>query len=903
MNTFRRGFLLLLAALFLAVGANAQKSSLAEKADKLFAQKQYLSALDQYEEAYRKVGSNKVEKNRIYYQMAECHRLANNYIEAASHYRRLIGSKYYTTEPKVYYYLAEMYRYEGKFEQAEEMYKEYIKLVPEDQFAKTRSESLVFVRQMINNRTRHKIKRVEGWNSEFNDWAPRFVGDDTSRIIFTSSRFWSEDDAVDAWTGQAFSDFYQVYMDRRGEWTAAPELFEDKGRINTAVNEGEPCFSPDGRTIYFTRCDARTNLTQGCFIYTSTYGEVQEVQEEGDATATKAKKSSKNKKKKKKKKGEVVAEEWSEPMRVYLGDTSYNYLYPAISSDGLTLYFSSDMPGGQGDYDIWVATRKATTEEFGQPRNMGKSINTGGREVFPVLRNDSMMYFSSNGLPGIGGMDLFSTEVHGSHAGEPQNLGVPINSSYDEMSILYYPSDEHSAVEERGFFSSNRPFDDPHNKNTETKGKRTENINDDLFYFTLDPLLYSIEGIVRDEKSMQLVKGAKVKLVGSDGSENDTYTDRAGFYRFGNDVVRRNVVYKLIVSKVDYFTTEGSESTRGYNVDKDIVHDFRIEPVPHQPVVLPEIRYDLSKWDLKEEFMDSLMDLYLIMENNPGVVVEIRAHTDCRPFLGLTNDTLSQRRAQSVVDYLVSRGIERERLVAKGYGEREPRILDHDAIVRVGGNVYTFSAGTVMACDYISHLPEGDYQEAAHLLNRRREFRVLRTDYVSRRLVDAMPSETPTAKQTEDGKVIDLVNHPIEEIEQAPEIVHTEAIVPVTMINSSEGEVECIANGASSTMLIDERYQEPVSMSWEEAMNYLYQRRINKEDFPDRDNAFDPEGNILDKSTVIIKEMKIGQRVVHNLEVVIVKGVSYKFIISRVGLTQFGEYEFDKQRGRIFFFD
>ena len=402
---------------------------------------------------------------------------------------------------------------------------------------------------------------------------------------------------------------------------------------------------------------------------------------------------------------------------------------------------------------------------------------------------------------------------------------------------------------------------------------------------------------------MQLVENAKVKIVGSNGTEYETYSDKKGFYRFDVDQIKRDVIYKMYVSKVDYFTVEGSESTKGYNTDKDIVHDFRIEPVPKQPVVLPEIRYDLAKWDLKEEFMDSLMDLYLVMVNNPNIVVEIRAHTDCRPFIGLTNDTLSQRRAQSVVDYLVSRGIERERLVAKGYAERVPRTLDRDMTVTVNGKKYRFREGTTLECDYVSMISDKDQQEAAHVLNRRIEFLILRTDFVSRRLIDNMASETPLVKQTEDGKIIDLVNRPIEETEEAPAIIHDESVVPVTMIHSAKGEITCIVNGSLMPMLIDERFAEPISISWEEAMNFLYQRRINKEDFPDRDNAFDAEGNILDKSTVVFKNIQIGQKHLSNVEVVVVKGVDYKFIINREGLNRFGSYEFDKQRGKLFFID
>ena len=520
-----------------------------------------------------------------------------------------------------------------------------------------------------------------------------------------------------------------------------------------------------------------------------------------------------------------------------------------------------------------------------------------------MLRNDSVMYFSSNGLPGIGGYDLFKTKIGKRRSSKAENLGVPLNSSYDEMCIVYYPEDETGRLMERGYFSSNRPFEDPLNRATDKKGKKLPLPTLNLFSFELPALQYSIEGTVRDEKSMQLIKGAKVKLVGSDGSETETYTDKKGFYKFDNSQVRGQVVYKLYFSRVDYFSKEESESTKGYNVDKGIVHNTRMEPVPKQAVVLPEIRYDLSKWDLKEEFMDSLMDLYLVMMNNPGIVVEIRAHTDCRPFIGLTNDTLSQRRAQSVVDYLASRGIERGRLVAKGYAERVPRTLDRDVVIVVGGVPYTFSAGTRLDCDFIETLPSKEHQEAAHQLNRRIEFLILRSDYVSKRIVDNMSSDSALVKQNEDGTYIDLVNAPVDTSYNIAEIVHDEGTIDVSMINTQKGELKAIINGMLLPMLIDERYKEPIAISWEEAMNMLYQRRINKEDFPDRDNAFDPEGNILDKAKLVFKEMQIGQKHLYNVETIVVKGIDYKFIINRAALGDFGEYEFDKQQGKLFFFD
>ena len=893
MKTIKKGLLLLVAALFVAQAGMAQTKSLAQKADDLFDQKQYIAALAKYEEAYNKIKSNKAEKNRVYFQMGECYRLMNNFPKAERVYKRLINSQFFTTEPKIFFYMAEMYRFENKFDEADEYYGKYLEIVPEDSYAASRKESLVYVNQLFMDRTRHNIIKLDQWCTEYNDWAPHFLGDDTSTLVFTSSRFvGSEKDKHDAWTGQAFSDLYYVFQDRMGNWTDEVDSYDKNNLINTGVNEGEGVFSPDGQTIYFSRCDARKNETQGCYIYFS---------QRGGATVED---KSKTRGKKKETDNAAGNGEWSEPVRIELGDTAYNYLYPALTRDELTMYFSSDMPGGSGDYDLWMVTRSSKEDNFGTPVNLGRTVNTEGREVFPTLRNDSTMYYSSNGLPGVGGLDLFETHKEGRRWSEPRNLGIPINSSYDEMSIIYYPG-EHYMLE-RGYFSSNRPFDDPHSKKTDKKGKKVAPINDDLFYFELPPLLYSIEGTVRDEKSMQLVKNAKVRIVGSNNTQFETYTDKNGFYRFDVTQIKRNVIYKMYVSKVDYFSIEGSESTGGYNTDKDLVHDFRLEPVPKQPVVLPEIRYDLAKWDLKEEFLDSLMDLYLVMVNNPNIVVELRAHTDCRPFLGLTNDTLSQRRAQSVVDYLISRGIEPERLVAKGYAERVPRLLDRNMTVRINGKPYTFAAGTLLECDYIEHIPGKERQEAAHMLNRRLEFLILRTDYVSKTLINNLAADstaTGGVKRTEDGKVIDLVNRPVSQVDYTPVIIHDEGTIPVTMISSSKGEISCIVNGSQMPMLIDERYSEPVAMAWEEAMNFLYTRRINKEDFPDRDNAFDHDGNILDKATIIFKEMQIGQKHVKNVEVVVVKGLDYKFIINRIGLNQFGAYNFDKLRGKLDFLD
>ncbi len=919
MKTLKKGLLMLFAAMLMASGAYAQSKSLAAKADDLFDQNRFIEAVREYEAAYEKIKDNKAEKNRIYFQIAECYRLTYNYPRAERIYKRLADEEYYKSERKLYFNLAEMCRFQERFDDAEQYYTKYLEMEPQDTYAAKRKASLVYVNQLANNRTRHTITKLSQWCTDYNDFAPRFVGNDTTKIVFTSARFpEGEGQGKDPWTDQAYSDIYMVYMDRNGQWVSNPEPWDKTGKINSAVNEGEPSFTPDGNTVFFSRCDIRENETVRCRIYTSNRTP-QNLDDKKKKKKTVKKKTTSKNKKKKGAKGNEGAEaetpaveseepkpgEWSEATYVHLGDTAYTFLYPAISSDGLTLYFSSNMPGGFGEYDLWKVTRKSTADDFGRPVNLTSIINTPGKEIMPVLRNDSLMYFSSNGHPGVGGQDLFSTKLNPNGKWSvPENLGIPINSSYDEMSIVFYPESGKSNILERGYFSSNRPYDDPHNRSKQNENRSTQNppINDNLFSFELAGLNYAIQGSVRDEKSMQLMKDVRIRLVGSDGTNAETRTDKKGFYKFDSTIIRRNVVYKMYLSKQSYYSLEGSESTRGYSTNKTIVHDFRMEPVPRRPIILPKINFELAKTDIQSQFMDSLMDLYLVMENNPNLVVEIRAHTDCMPYVGLTNDTLSQRRAQSVVDYLVNRGIERERLVAKGYADRVPRTLDEDVVVNYNGQKYMFSAGTVLECDYIATL-KGDQQQAAHSLNRRIEFLVLREDYVPRNLVENLTSASQV--KDEKGKVVDLVETRSgdDEPEITPTIVHDESTLYVTMINSTSGEITCIANGFQVPMLIDERYTEPIAISWEEAMSLLYQQRLTKEDFPLRDKSFDPEGNILDRTTILFKTMQIGEQRRENVEVVVVKGIDYKFIINRLGLQQFGNYEFDKQRSKLIFLD
>lgn len=217
-------------------------------------------------------------------------------------------------------------------------------------------------------------------------------------------------------------------------------------------------------------------------------------------------------------------------------------------------------------------------------------------------------------------------------------MGYPINTPFDEIGLIFnYNEDESVAAEESGYFSSNRDGG--------TGGY-------DIYSFYRAPMFFTLSGEVRNDKSMQAVPGARVRLIGDDHSQIETRTNNEGKYEFNKEQVKYNVNYKLQVSQIDYMNTEGTETTVGLTTSKDLVHNFRLMPIPKEPVVLPEIRYDLAKWDLQDQYQDSLSDLLVILVNNPTYVIELGSHTDSRPYVTLTNDTLSQRRAESVVEFL-----------------------------------------------------------------------------------------------------------------------------------------------------------------------------------------------------------------------------------------------------------
>jgi peptidoglycan-associated lipoprotein len=481
-------------------------------------------------------------------------------------------------------------------------------------------------------------------------------------IYFTSSREEATGNDLHGATGENFSDIFLSRMDRKGKWSVPVALEEN---VNTEFEEGTPVLTDDYSTMYFTRCKVNKNANYGCQIYTTTRN--------GD--------------------------EWSEAEALTLADDSVVVAHPALSPDELTLYFISDMPGGVGGKDLWFASRDSKGGEWGVPENL-EALNTVDDEMFPFLHQDGSLYFSSNGRIGMGGLDIFRAVEQEDGSWKIENMKYPINSSADDFGIVF------ETDMERGYFSSTR------------KGRG----NDEIYMFALPPMKFNVIGEVRDDKTDELLVEATVKSIGSDGITVERTTGEDGSFRL---MLKPNTDYVFVASRIGYLNGKERETTKGLNNSTDFRTTIYLSNI-RETIELSNsnVFYDFARWDLRPEALVSLDKLIETLTDNPTITIELMSHTDVR---GSNEDNieLSQKRAQSVVNYLIERGIDQARLSAKGYGEDMPKVVTK----RLDGDYDFLNEGTELTETFINALPSVEEQEIAHQLNRRTEFRVLRTDY------------------------------------------------------------------------------------------------------------------------------------------------------------------------------
>lgn len=645
------------------------------QADKAFEQNQYAIAITKYKKAISKIKNNKSESERITYQVALCYYKMGDYRYAEMWMKRVVNYKKF--DPIAIFYYAEILRFNEKYEDAIKQYEAYKLAAPSTNIEKY-IESCKLGPKWTENPTRYEIENVRQLNSKDNDFCPMFADKRYSDIILTSSREGALGKGVDAWTNKRFTDLFLSHLDRKkSTWSTPVPLPEP---VSTVFNEGSSCMNVKFTTMYFTRCKYEKNKVFGCQIYRTSQS----------------------------------GEGWDEPELVPIfDDSTISVGHPALSADELELYFSCNTKDNIGGLDLWMISRGSRSEAFSNPQNLGNTINTKGDECFPYMRENGELYFASNSHIGLGGLDIFKTAKIDNKWQDVENLKSPINSPQDDYAIIFQGNDE------VGFFTSNR------------KGGR----GDDIYKFNLPPLEFSMKGTVRDDSTRVPIPGASIKLLGSNGSSVATLTNEKGMFFFDKSQILPNTTYELFVFKEKYFTAKGQETTIGLSRNKEFVNNFDLKLIPKKSIELPEILYDLAKWDLKQEYQDSLNGLVQTMLDNPTIVIELGSHTDSRAS-DEYNDTLSQRRAQSVVDYLIQKGIAADRMVAKGYGERIPKVLDKD-IIKEG---FTFYKGTVLNHEFIESLKTSQEKEIAHQMNRRTEFRVLRDDYIPK---DNNPILTP----------------------------------------------------------------------------------------------------------------------------------------------------------------
>jgi len=645
-------------------------------ADNIFGIGEYYEAIDKYKKAYAKE-KNRDKKNSIIFKTGLCYRLINDTRRAEGQFRKAVSRKY--NDPLAVLYLADALKMNEKYDEAIIEYENYQKLVPDDIRGEIGINSCKDALEWIKNPTRYNIENEKAFNTRSSDFSPAYLGSDINSLVFTSSRESSNGKKTHGVTGESFTDIFLTKLDRKGKWSEPTPLGE---KVNTEYDDGVPSFGSGGSKIYFTRCryDKAENL--GCQIMVS--------QKDGKA--------------------------WADPTTIQLAADSLVSAHPSVSPDETKMLFAGNLPDGIGGNDIWLVERGTASDSWGSPINLGEKINTPGNEMYPFFKNDSLIYFSSDGLPGMGGLDIFRAFKSGDSEWQVENMKVPINSAADDFGICFA-----EGLQEKGYFTSSR------------SGGRG---SDDIYSFLLPLKEFKVHGLVIDEKTEEYIKDANVKLIGSDGTNLEVKTETSGAYKFD---LKPDTDYILLAVKENYLNAKARETTMGFEENKDFNVNLVLAPI-EKSIVLPNINYEFAKWDLRPESLVELDKLVETLNDNPNIRIELSAHTDSRAGINFDNQELSQRRAQSVVNYLILKNIASARLEPMGYAATMPSVVN----VKIARENEFLHEGDTLNEEYINSLTSEDEQEIAHQLNRRTEFKVISTSYVPRpedRIVDDQAPE------------------------------------------------------------------------------------------------------------------------------------------------------------------
>jgi len=581
--------------------------------NKEFDAENYYFAIEHYKEALNSLKDD----GFLFFRIAQCYRLAQESKMALGWYQKAIKTKFSNNFIHLEY--GNLLRAFDEFSKAEEQYLIHLEKYPEDANVKWLLESMKLGMDWIKQSSRYSVENIEKFNTKYSEFG--IAPFKNNGIVLSSTRPESVGNGKFGRLGEDFSDLFESYLDGEGKWSRLTSVL---GEINTPNNEGTPGFTSDGNTIYFTRCQ---QLKGGCRIYVSSR----------EPTG------------------------WTKPIKLSVFGDTVEVGQVSVSSKGDKIYFTAaPIEGGFGGKDIWFMNYLGEGQ-WEEPINLGANVNTAGNDMFPFIHaSDTLLFFSSDGHPGIGGLDIFKTTGAGTEWEPAENMRSPINSGADDFGLTA------NRKARSGFLCSNR-----------VNGKGS----DDVYLWNKIPYKLQLSGKIYDDTSGKALPNSVIRLMMEDSTYIETRSDSLGYYSFK---LREELKYKLLVSMPKelipdnihlgrkklllYYPADTSFNTIDTKDDVDMRIDMAMHLIPTDEVLLTDIMYDYDSSSLRPISMLALDSLIRFLNRSPNISIAIHSHTDSRGS-DQYNLALSQRRAESVVNYLISRGIGSERLTALGHGE------------------------------------------------------------------------------------------------------------------------------------------------------------------------------------------------------------------------------------------
>ncbi len=647
---------LLFLSLLLLASCGAEKNM--KKAEKFMAIGEYYDAASQYKQAYSKTPPKERDRRGLIAgKMAVCYRKINSTPKAVAAYRNMVRYNKATVDDRLE--LGRQLLKNGDYKQAAEQFRVVLDSMPDNVLARNGLLSAQQAPAWKKQGSRYTVKRMDVFNSRRAEYSPMLSGDQFDQLYFSSTRNDATGDELSGITGTKNGDIFVSQKDDKGKWSK-PEVVN--GGLNSEADEGASCLSPDQREMYLTQC-----------VTDPSYPRYAQIVKSNRSDAA-----------------------WGKASSVELTkDTLSCFAHPAVSPDGQWLYFVSDMPGGKGGLDIWRV--RITSAGYGGVENLGEPINTPGNEMFPTFRPNGDLYFSSDGHPGMGGLDIFIAHPGKTGRYVLEHPGYPLNSQGDDFGMTF------EGVKNRGFFSSNR---------NDGRGW------DHIYSFVNPEIVQSVKGWVYEQEGYEL-PAAQVYMIGSDGTNLKLGVKSDGSFE---KELTPGVEYMFLATCKGFLNHKEELKVVPMNDSHEYVLQFPLASIT-APVLIDNIFYDFNKATLRPESQTALDELVKLLNENPNVTIELSSHCDYKGSSAY-NKLLAQRRADSVVNYLVDKGIARDRLSPVGYGKEKPKTIRK----KLTEKLTWLKEGDVLTEEFIKKL-DPEKQEICNQLNRRTEFIVLRTTY------------------------------------------------------------------------------------------------------------------------------------------------------------------------------